>query len=350
MVNSLLLGFLVFSLASIGLISAHAEQFTVEVPFDYGDNGCTEFVDGEWKLYQCYMEETHFPADPPSNPDNLSTETDDGCLEDYDRDHTTEECKLTTVIEAEALQECYDDIHCPVGFWETEDGEIVNNQDKIDLEDKATPTVGDGIPDGVFMCGRDIALYQDGTTYETPTESWIDRDGKFHIRVEIDGSLKAINLSNYPEIKADRMAAQECIAQHALKIREAIDQRLTVTNADDIFFDHKDIAQFIPPISAERVNAEANAETDNNKSIKDLICLTNSPYSLETKKYYGCEKDYGVSDESLKTEIGNTFSPEMAAKIKQFNDDGGAEMASDIHTALINEQLAALRAQLESLK
>lgn len=325
MPDKLLLGFVLFSLASIGLVSANAEEFTVEVPFEYGDNGCTEFKDGEWKLYQCYMEETRFNG-TDNNPNHLSTETDDGCLDGYDRDVTTNECKLPSVIEAEAWQECYDDPNCPVGIF-IKDGIVTNNQEIIDDIDGINTSF---YSEGIIYCGYDIDLYQTNDKFEIPTVEYTDENGNPAIRLDKNSDMKSINLANYPDEKERRMAVEACLGQTTLEKQQkfgGVGSITAVPNSEDYFPHHSEVAFGIPPISQAMVNADAN-KGFTNTSVENLIC--NGFYSQLTKLYFGCDPETGYVTTLPTPTMNDAFNAKMQKEINTFNNDDGYKMSQDL--------------------
>jgi hypothetical protein len=343
MENKLLLGFIVFSLTASGL--AYGQPFEYDVPFQYGDNGCAVFDDGPYMLAQCYMEETRFGDDPkdPENPYNLDTSTDDGCLEGYTRDmDNLPMCVLDEVIEKEALEKCFNDPKCPVGFWEDEDGNIVNNQEELD---KDPEFVSNQIPDDSYKCGYDIGLYQNEDRFDVPIELWIDENGQTHVRLYQDQSVVPDNYTSEEDL-----AVQACLAQWDLEKRVKHDTGFgvsTVPNSEDIFQHHSDVAFGIPPISQDMVNQQANADFENTQ-LKNLIC--NGYYSNEYKISFGCDpEDPYVTDDSKKPTMEEVFPDWMAAKINQYNLDGGAEMAKEKQRENIFKQMDSLRKQLAGL-
>ena len=344
MIPRLLIAFSAFSVAAIFLSSAaNAETFTYEVPFDYGDNGCTVFEDGEYKLAQCYMEESRFnsdPKDPVNPPENLSTDTDDGCAEGLDRDIETNECKTPEDIARDALAACKEDLTCPSGFYEQPDGTVINFDDLI-AESQKTPDV---LPDeGYYMCANDIALYQGGNQFDVPIEIWIDDDGNKNVRLIDDNSIKTDQFTTMEEL-----AIEACFGQWDLEIREAVDIRTMVPNSEDYAPYHSDVAFGIPAISQDRLNELQNEDAPMVVSIKNIIC--NGYYSDAYKISYGCDKDAAFENLYDAPELSNVFPDEIASKINQYNNDDGAAMAKQLQKDHITDKLLSLQKQLRALE
>lgn len=329
----------------IGFLSiASAEPFTAEVPFNYTKSGgtLTQNTD-DYKKFEMYAEwksDEKFMED--NNPYHLDISTNDGCLEGYDRDIETDECKLTEVIAAEALADCKADLTCPSGNFRLDNGTTIN-YDELITHDPVQSVQVEEIPDDAFYCGYDISLYQDGSQFETPVVVWTDEDGQNHVQIYVDKSLKSINLKNYPAISKERMAAQACLAQWELEKREAIDVRTTVPNDEDYFVYHAQVASGIPAIGQDRVNNDANKDHQNTP-LRNLIC--NGYYTIEYKKSFGCKYDFPVGDLSKVPTVENVIPLDMGARIEQFNNDGGYHMALELYASKKAEKLLALQTTL----
>lgn len=272
---------------------------------------------------------------------NLCVGTENGCLEGYVRDIETQECKLPEQIEKEALEKCFNDTSCPVGLWEDEDGNIVNNQGTIG-DGTATSQSPEELPESIYKCGYDIGLYQNEEQFEVPIDFWIDEDGQTHVRLYQDDGVKTDNFTTVEEL-----AVEACLGQWDLEVREAIDVRTTVPNSEDFTPHHSDAAFGIPPIGQARVNEEANKDFDN-LSFQNLIC--NGPYSQAYKTQQGCEPEKGYEhDETKVPEMKNVISDEIGNKINQYNEDDGENMSKDLQKENIAEQIRALQKQLAGL-
>ncbi len=340
-----LIAFTMFSIMAIGLSIVYAEEFTVDVPFDFGDNGCTLYEDGELKRYECYMQESKF-----TNPDHLSTETENGCEEGYVRDIVTEECKLPEVLEEEAIQRCYDDPTCPVGIWhDPVTDKIVNNQEKIidDETSTAQKIENSFIKSLKDMCSYDINLYQDGSEFEIALEKFVDPEtGEIRTQFKKMFMNESIDLQNYPELKRLVLAVEACIGQQKLKVQEAIAFRATPDYVGVQQPYHAQVASGIPPFSQARVNAESN-ENHTNLSWKNIVCNSTGQYDHRYKQIIGCNDSeyFSIRDAP---QMEDAFNAEIQAKIRQYNQDGGREMAKEIHKQKIAEQLLSLQKQLRS--
>jgi len=344
--NKIILTIIIASIMTFAVSSiANAEPFEVEVPFDYNKSGCTYSMNVT-ERYDCYMEQT----EPFTNPNHLSTTTDDGCLEGYDRDFETHECKPDAVIEEEAKQACYDDPTCPVGIWnDPTTKKVVNNEDIITADEmtasqKVEKNYTNALKD---LCAYDIDLYQDGTTFEVAFDEYLDHEtGELKTKFKKFFDLKSIDLRTLdPDTKRLMLAVEACIGEQELKVREKIGW--LTTDTEDKIFNHADIAQFVPPISADRLNEIENAKVEQQGfSIVNDICngyYTNS-WKLTFKE---CQVDYPVGNGTA-PEMKDTIQGEIKENLEQYEEDDGDQMAKDLVKEKIAKKISSLLAQMKA--
>ena len=342
--NKIILTILIASIMTFAVSSiANAEPFEVEVPFDYEKSGCT-YTLNVTERYDCYMEST----EPFTNPNHLSTSTDDGCEEGYDRDLDTHECKLDAVIEEEAWQACYDDPTCPVGIWnDPVTKKIVNNEDIITADEmtaseKVTKDYTNALKD---LCAYDIALYQDGTEFEVAFDEYLDHEtGELRTKFKKFFDMKSIDLGTLdPDTRRLMLAVEACIGESELKVREKI--AWLTTDTEDKQVNHADVAFGIPPIGQSRLNEIENAKVEQQGfSIVNDICngyYTNS-WKLTFKE---CQVDYSVGNGTAPV-MKDTISGEIKEQLEQYVEDDGDQMAKDLTKKHIEEKIASLRKQM----
>jgi hypothetical protein len=342
--NKIILTIIIASVLTVAFSSvANAEPFEVEVPFDYNKSGCVYSLNVT-ERYDCYMAQT----EPYDNPNNLSVNTDDGCLEGYDRDITDDKCKLPEVIAEEAWQACYDNPECPVGIWnDPVTDKEVNNQDIIDEDEKSTSEkIDDDYTNALKdLCAYDIALYQDGTEFEVAFEEYLDHEtGELRTKFKKFFDMTSIDLRNMDsDTRRLMLAVEACIGESELKVREKIAWLTTDTEDKQTY--HAMVASGIPPISAERLNTIQNEglEKDNNP-LSPLICKL---YSHHTQQMLGCkQKEAEEGDPTKATPLENIITGEIKEQIDQYNLDSGEQMAKDLTKKNIEEKIASLKRQL----
>lgn len=334
----IIIAIIVISVFTVGVINVYATEVTVELQPKYDPESelCNEGSStGDW---WCNWKQYPNTSGYTSN----QTTVEGGALwwNDEEKKYVT-----TEEYQEEAYQECYDSLECPAGWFEQDDGTIVNFEEilKEDLQTRANVV----LEDEIFKCGYDITLYQDGTQFEVPIEVWIDTDGNKHVRIDKDYSLKAIDLKNYPDISRDRKAVEACFGQWDLEKREHIfgEPGTTITkvsNEDDFQQYHADVAFGITPKSQAFVNAEANKDIDPNLSLDNIIC--NGNYQHSYKKVMGCFTDWPEGDEP--TPQRDAFPEWLKSKLDQYNRDGGKSMATEISKYNAAQSLLRLQTQL----
>jgi len=265
----------------------------------------------------------------------------------YEWNDETNTYDPTPEFEAEAIADCKADLTCPSGNYQYPDGTIVDFDEDIEEPPEDLP------PEGVYRCGYDIALYQDGSQFDVPIEIWIDLDGNKNVRL-----VKDYSLVSDKHTTIDELAVDACFAQWSLEIREHIvgPEGTTITkvpNSEDKQINHQDFAFGIPPITQALVNTEANKDTPANISIRNLIC--NGNYEKFYKdSFIDPVTGQGCTTEPLKgadpPEAKQVIPDWMQDDIDQYNLDGGKQMAKDKKTADLNREIANLVKQLRLYK
>jgi hypothetical protein len=216
--SRLAIAYVVFAIAAIGFLSfVDAESVTIEVPHEYDYNECMTFEDEFGTPFtQCVWNGV------PANPYHLSTENDNGCIDGYDRDYLTGECKSVERI--------------------IEEAKILYEQRQLEAEDRLSPTdrvikqleeeqerhpldaadkqLLDKLKKLGAVCKYDIAQIQTYEEFDIPTDIIVDpTTGETRIQIYKNWDLKSIDLSkHYLLSKIDR-AVEACIGQNVLSTK-----------------------------------------------------------------------------------------------------------------------------------
>lgn len=372
----LAISFMILSLLAIGVISsADAQPFNYEVPFQYGDSGCTVFEDGQYKLAQCYMEESHFVDDDPSNPEHLSTETDDGCAEGYDRDFITEECKLPEVIVEEAQKAYEESQKDPVISPTIEfEGRFFDNTPVSPTDVAIIKSINNMLETDAHCYqgsdGSNTAGIQNERSFPVPT---------IIIQKLVDGIMRDVTILDLrPTTSNEDLKSylgviegfkQECRAQMMLddttegaKILSVADKHFAYCDdlpntsvefdpmCGKIYKDHSVIAADVPIWSQARTNEEANFNADFHQwNIVDDVC--NGFYTQTWKMTFQECRDIRDAKQTgstvgKSTEIQNDVEDALNA----FKADGGAAMFEQLQKDKIAEQISRLFKQIRALE
>lgn len=337
--TTIILAIIVASVFAVGANNVYGTEVTVELDTDKYDvetQLCNEGTStGDW---WCNWQKLPNTSGYTGNQTNADTGDIPIWWDDETKSYIPDE-----VHTAEAIADCKEDLTCPSGNYEMPDGTVVDLDEEI-AKSQNTP---DELPDeGVFKCGYDISLWQDGSQFEAPIEIWIDSDGNKNVRL-VDNNLIETDNQTTPS----DLAVEACFAQWELEKREKItgEEGTTITmvdNSNEIQIYHSDAAFGIPPIGQAQVNERANVGFSNT-SIKNTIC--NGYIDNNYKKEYGCFDDDEVPQGDEPKPLTNLIPESIESKIEQYNRDGGAAMAKQLQKEHITDKLLALQKQLRSL-
>ena len=317
----ILTAFLLFT--AIGMGFAYAESVTVDIPHEYTNtDNCVTFTN---QLGGQNTSCLFIGADP--NPNNLSTETLDGCLEGYSRDYLTKECKLDEVIVEEA-KIAYEEF-----VKETLDKLTPTERIILQLEqeeerhplDAADKQLLEKLKRLGAVCRYDIAQIQTYEEFDIPTEKVYDPEtNTWSVQIYKNWDLANIDKSKNGLLKRIDMAVEACIAQGILKneiigagtTNKIVDgfgsQRYHAehTYLDNIYANGK----HFNAITQASVNAQQNV--DPITSIRDTIC-NNEQFTTAFKEQHACPKPDYV-DTIPRPHIFNPFGDEGRLLLDQF--------------------------------
>jgi hypothetical protein len=286
--------FLLFT--AIGMGFAYAESVTVEIPHEYTNtDNCVTFTNQLGVLNTSCL---FIGADP--NPNNLSTETLDGCLEGYSRDYLTKECKLDEVIVEEAkaaYEEFVKDAMDKLTPTERIILQLEQEEERHPL-DAADKQLLEKLKRLGAVCRYDIEQIQTYEEFDIPTEKIYDPEtNTWSVQIYKNWDLANIDKSKNGLLKRIDMAVEACIAQGILKneiigagtTNKIVDgfgsQRYHAehTYLDNIYANGK----HFNAITQASVNAQQNV--DPITSIRDTIC-NNEQFTTAFKEQHACPK------------------------------------------------------------
>ena len=199
MVNNLLLGFVLFSLTSVGLVSANAEEFSYEPSFEWQRSGCSEFFDGIYPLAQCYMEGTRdFAPDVQWNEETKTYIPTEQMVEEakaeYEEFIAEQQAEMTR--EEKAIANI-----------------LKQDDDSISAAEKQLVVMANKIQS---TCMNDILAMQTYQEFEVATDTYIDENGNERLQLFKNWDLVAIDLKAHQLLKNGKMATEHCLAQEKL--------------------------------------------------------------------------------------------------------------------------------------
>lgn len=308
--------FIILSVLALGFLSlVDAEEFSWEVPFEYGRSGCDVFYDGELPLAQCYMEgvrdfEPDVQWDEHTKTYIPTIQMEEEALAEYEVFLEVQRNKLTpeerTILELKEIQERR---------------QLTQSESQLLA---ALEKMG-------AVCKGDILTIQTYEEWGVPTEEWTDPiTGEKSIHLAKDYSLVSINLQNHYLLKMTLLAVEKCIAQNTLS------EYLTPSYENKVVDDYTDPAPyhadfvtseyeydeyFVAPLDFEQQGLES----------KYIIC-SNSLYSVQFKEQSGCDMSYlYLVDPSVKiTENYDYENHQLIQELNNYKDNGDAHQLKTV--------------------
>lgn len=353
--NKLLLGFVLFSLTSVGLISVNAEPFEVEVPFDYNKSGCTLTANQtDYKFYDCYASFQAF---------NATEFLPNLVWDEVDKEYKTPE-QLEEEAKAIYLEELINN-----NIVEFE-GRVFETNPETRTDKLMIKQINEML-DSNARCfqgadGTNTAGIQNERNFPIPTIDIqkFDDDGDSYTITVLDTRAIITNEDLKGYLGVIEKYKRECQAQMILDdsqggILSSFDKQFAYcddvpnTTAEfdpqcgKVYRDHSVIASNIPIWSQERVNQEANFVVEQNSfSIEEDIC--NGYYSdIYKQTFKECQIEYESGNGVIPN--GEIFN-KAEEKMKQYKSDGGAQMAKELSEKVIAEKISRLLEQIRLLE
>jgi hypothetical protein len=313
--------FLVFT--AIGMGYAYAAPVTVDVPHEYTNVDPCVTITNQYggQNTQCLF----VGANP--NPNNLSTATEDGCLDGYSRDYETQECKLDEVIVEEA-KKAYEEFVKETMDKLTPTEKIIVQLEQEELRkplDAADKQLLEKLKRLGAVCRYDIEQIQTYEEFDIPTDKIYDPEtNTWSVQIYKNYDLVSIDKSKHILLNKIDRAVEACIAQGVLSTKiigagttnKIVDgfgsQRYHAehTYLDNIYANGKHFYA----MTAASVNAQQNVTPIT--SIRDTIC-NNEQFTAAFKEQHACPKPEYV-DTIVRPHIYNPFGDEGRVLLDQF--------------------------------
>jgi hypothetical protein len=291
----ILTAFLLFT--AIGMGFAYAESVTVEIPHEYTNtDNCVTFTNQLGVLNTSCL---FIGADP--NPNNLSTETLDGCLEGYSRDYLTKECKLDEVIVEEAkiaYEEFVKDAMDKLTPTERIILQLEQEEERKPL-DAADKQLLEKLKRLGATCRYDIAQIQTYEEFDIPTERIYDPEtNTWSVQIYKNWDLANIDKSKNGLLKRIDMAVEACIAQGVLSTKiigaGTTNKIVDGFGAQRYHAEHTYLDNIYAGTNFEKVKADLYMKDDGvyrtyQPSIRDTIC-NNDHFTQAFKEQHACPK------------------------------------------------------------
>jgi hypothetical protein len=341
--------FLLFT--AIGMGFAYAESVTVDIPHEYtNEDNCVTFTNQlGGQNTQCLF----IGADP--NPNNLSVDTLDGCLEGYSRDYLTQECKLDEVIVEEA-KKAYDEF-----IKESMDELTPTERIILQLEeeeqrhplDTADKQILEKLKKLGAVCRYDIGQIQTYEEFDIPTEKIYDPEtNTWSVQIYKNWDLVNLDFSHDHLLGKIDKAVEACIAQGVLSTK--IIGAGTTNKIVDGFgsqryhAEHTYAGNEFAGTDFNKVKANLYMKDDGiyrtyQPSIRDTIC-NNDHFTQAFKNQHACPKPEYVNT-IPQPQSFNPFGDEGSELLDQFStykDGDMKEQEQIVRQKAIDRDLADL--------
>jgi hypothetical protein len=358
MENKILLGFIMFSVFSLGFLSySHAEPFTVEVPFDYNKSGCTLTANTtDYKFYDCYasfqaVNATEFLPDlvwdevdkEYKTPEQLEKEAKEDYAIQFEDDQTFEDPHLESMVDS--LGDSSSDLKAE---------ELIDNY------------IGGKCYQGAD--GTTTAGIQDENSFEIPTIDevrWVDGE---KVIVQVLDRSQTTNEDLKGIVGYIISHQQECIAEEKLLdesggILSVVDKHFAYCddvpntsvefdpNSGKPYLDHSGIGSNVPTYSQDRVNQESNFGVDMADNTFDIVEDVCEGYYTESYKmtFQECRD---IRDSKVVISGGHVPDMEIQNSIEdrynQYLADGGKAQAEELRKKAIQDKISELYRQLKA--
>jgi hypothetical protein len=277
-------------LALVGLVEAEAEEVTIEVPHDIDYQDCMTFADQFGTPFtQCIFEGI------VHNPEHLSTETDDGCIEEFDRDFNTGECRDPAIIMEEAIAKYEAEIAIVEENKTPKEkliDSLIEDQERRPLKPSEKQLL-DALEKNESVCRNNILQIQSYNEFDVSVDVVIDQEtGEKSLKFYKNWDLVAIDLKSNYILKHIYLNTEACIAQNTLATK-IITESTTNKVIDDSTStkSHTEMAQSkaIYPQSSLDASRENSSQ-----SIRNTICESQH-FTQGFKDQHACPKPDYVS-------------------------------------------------------
>ena len=343
--NKTLALFLIFSV--IGISYAYAETVEIEIPHTIGEQNCQTFRDEQGIPFtQCVFDGIF------DNPNHLSTETDDGCEEGYDRDYITKECKTPELIEAEAKQSYEEFRERQLEKLTPEEKAVIELEAEEEL-DAADKQLLEKLKKLNAVCRYDVAQIQTYEEFDIPVDTIYDPDtGTYSLQLYKNWDLVNIDLAKHYLLKKIDMAVEACLGQATLR-NEILGAGTTNKIVDGFgsqryHAEHTYAGNEFAGTDFNKVKANLYMKDDGiyrtyQPSIRDTIC-NNDHFTQAFKNQHACPKPVYV-DTIPQPQSFNPFGDEGSELLDQFStykDGDMKEQEQIVRQKAIDRDLADL--------
>ena len=279
---------ILFMLLLVGVIPlAFAEEVTVDIPHEIIDSSCMSFEDQYGNPFtQCMW------SGNAENPLHLSTETEDGCLEGYDRDYLTNECKTPEVIHEEALA-LYEETKVSQDKNKTIEERTIEKLEEKGTLDWTDSVLLDKLNKMEGICKIDIVQFQTYTEFEIPVESIYDAETDTYRLVLVKNwDLKNIDYKTNYLLKKIDLKIEECLGQNIMKtkiISEATTNKIIDDSTSQAY--HADVAASKTTYPQNSLDASG---AENTQAIRNTICESEH-FTQAFKNQNACPKPEYIS-------------------------------------------------------
>jgi hypothetical protein len=338
--NKILIFFVLFTALGVGY--AYAEKIELEIEHEIAYQDCMTFADQYGTPFtQCIFEGV------VSNPNHLSTETDDGCEEGYDRDYITQECKDPVVIMEEAIAK-YEEQTAVVEENKTPREKLIDNLEE-EAERHPLKSSEQQLLDAVeklnSVCKNDILQFQTYNEFEIPTIIVRDPEtGEDRVQLYKNWDLVAIDLKTNHILKQIYLATEACIAQNTLAT-EIISEATTNKIIDDSTTQTHH-SMNVKVKGAYPQNSLDASGAHNAQAIRTVICESQH-FTQGFKDSHACPKPDYIStiEPTHDTKLGDE-----GRVIKWANEQFRAGDADAIEDQYDKVRQAAIDKKMENLK
>jgi len=358
MENKIVLGFILFSISMVGFLSySNAEEFVVDVPFDYNKSGCTLTANTtDFKFYDCYASYQKFNAT--------------AWIPDLVWDEVDKEYKTTEQLEKEAKEDHqiwldeqtkFDD-----PFLEAQANQLGDNP----TDDRAAKFIDNFVGGKCYQgaAGSTTAGIQNEFAFEIPTIDevrWVDGE---KVIVQVLDRSQTTNEDLKGIVGYIISHREECIAEEKLLderggILSVVDRNFAfcddVPNTSvefnplcgKVYADHSVIASNIPTWSQDRVNQEANFGVDMSNNRFDIVEDVCEGFYTQTYKmtFQECRD---IRDSKIIISGGHVpdmeIQNDVEDRMNEYLADGGAAQAEELRKKAISDKISELYRQLKA--
>ena len=318
-----IIGIIALFLTLLGLSVAYAEEFRVDVPFEFNESGCTLTDNENFWEYQCIITGQKATQENPFEPDLVW----DIKEQIYKTPEQLEE-------EAKAIYE----------QWVEDRIEKLSPEDQIIariMQEENPSTADEELVDLLkklgAVCRYDIATIQTYDEFDVPTEIITDADGNQIQQLYKRYDISAINLETHQALKKLRLAIETCIGQATLhEITGAQYQHMVVDDINTYNRHHGDMppGTFIYP-------TQQLTEQDfrDSKGIAANTICSSQMYPEVTKRMYGCPDRtvYGENLWEMSVKDYAKSNPVLKEFLKYSNGETQDQLHKNINKAKDNK-------------